>query len=83
MGHPLITEYSISLSILNRDDFQDEVSARLQGVIIDFQPVPSNPHGDAGIDGFSHHGERAYCCYGPEQDAFNKGRGQKGGLIIG
>jgi hypothetical protein len=81
MGHPPITEYSISLSILNGDDFQDEVSARLRGVIIDFQPVPSNPQGDAGIDGFSHHGERAYCCYGPEQDAFKKNKDREKAIV--
>lgn len=81
MGHPLITEYSQSLAVLNGDDFQDEVSARLQGVIIDFQPVPSNPQGDAGIDGFSHRGERAYCCYGPEHDAFKKSKDREKAII--
>jgi len=81
MSHPLITEYSQSLSVLNGDDFQDEVSARLQGVIIDFQTVPSSPQGDAGIDGFSHHGERAYCCYGPEQDAFRKNRDREKAIV--
>jgi hypothetical protein len=71
----------VSLSILNGDDSQDEVSARLQGVIIDFQPVPSNPQGDAGIDGFSHHGERAYGCYGPEQDAFKKNKDREKAIV--
>src|ERR1700685_3669119 len=74
MGHPLIIEYSQSLAILSGDDFQDEVSARLQGVIIVFQSIPSQPQGDAGIDGLSHRGERAYCCYGPEQDAFKENK---------
>jgi len=81
MGHPLITEYSESLAVLNGDDFQAEVSARLQGVIVDFQTVPSDPQGDAGIDGFSHHGERAYCCYGTEQDAFKKNKDREKAIV--
>jgi len=81
MSHPLIFEYSQSLAVLSGDDFQNEVSARLQAAIIDFQPVPSKPQGDAGIDGLSHHGERAYCCYGPEQDAFKTNRDRERAII--
>lgn len=81
MGHPLVTEYSESLAILSGTDFQDEVSARLAGVIIDFQPVPSNPQGDAGIDALSHHCQVAYCCYGPQQDAFKDWRQREQAII--
>ena len=81
MSHPLIIEYSESLAVLSGDDFQDEVSGRLMAVIIDFQPIPSKPQGDAGIDGLSHHGERAYCCYGLEPDAFKKAKDRERAII--
>ena len=70
MGHSLIKEYANTLAELTGDDFEDEVSARLESVIIDFQSVPSNPFGDAGLDAFSHGGEIGYCCYGPLPNAF-------------
>ena len=81
MGQPLITEYEQSLEALSRNEFQDEVSAYLQAVIIDFQVVPSNPQGDAGLDGFSHHGERAYCCYGPEHNAFKQNKDREDAIV--
>lgn len=81
MGQPQITEYQQSLESLTGNEFQDEVSACLQGVIIDFQTVPSNPQGDAGLDGFSHHGERAYCCYGPEPNAFKKNKEREDAIV--
>jgi hypothetical protein len=74
MADPHRTEYEQSLEALDGNDFQDEVSAYLQGVIIDFQVVPANPQGDAGLDGFSHHGERAYCCYGLEHNTFKNNK---------
>lgn len=58
MAQPQRTEYEQSLEALSGNDFQDEVSAYLEGVIIDFQVVPAKPHGDAGLDGISHQGER-------------------------
>ena len=64
MGHSLITEYGRTLAELSGDDFEDEVSARLESVIVDFQSVPASPHGDAGLDAFSHAGEMGYCCDG-------------------
>jgi hypothetical protein len=66
----LIDEYAASLEALSGAIFQAEVCARLQTFIIGFQTVPDKPHGDAGLDAFSDHGERAYCCYGPEHDQF-------------
>jgi hypothetical protein len=68
----LTTEYSRSLASLAGNDFQEEVAARLQVCIVDFQPVPSNPHGDGGVDGLSHRCEHAYCCYGLRHDEFKK-----------
>src|ERR1700682_4101900 len=81
MGQPQITEYQQSLEPLTGNEFQEEVSACLQGVIIDFQTVPASPQGDAGLDGFSHHGERAYCCYGPEHDAFKKNKEREDAIV--
>jgi hypothetical protein len=49
--------------------FEDEVCARLQSVFVDFQRIPAKPQGDGGLDGLSHGQDRAYCCYGPEQEA--------------
>jgi hypothetical protein len=62
------TVYQQILGTLEGSDFQDEVCARLQGHITDFQRIPPKPSGDGGLDGLSHGQERAYCCYGPEQD---------------
>lgn len=72
MAHSLIKEYASTLAELTGDDFEDEVSARLESVIIDFQSVPSNPFGDAGLDAFSHGGEIGYCFYGPLPNAFKR-----------
>src|SRR5579872_1976192 len=65
-------EYSRSLSQLTGDPFQEEVCVLLGRVIVSFQPIPRKPHGDGGLDGLSHDGEHAYCCYGPEYDAAKK-----------
>ena len=68
MRNSLIDEYALSLASLEGDAFQAEVCAHLQRVLLGFQTVPAKPHGDAGLDGFSHEGGRGYCCYGPEHD---------------
>jgi hypothetical protein len=65
-------EYSRSLSQLTGDPFQDEVCVRLGRVVVSFQPIPRKPQGDGGLDGLSHDGEHAYCCYGPEYDSAKK-----------
>jgi hypothetical protein len=62
--------YAKMLGTLEKDAFQDEVCARLASVFADFQRIPAKPRGDAGLDGLSHGQARAYCCYGPEQEAF-------------
>jgi hypothetical protein len=64
----LVEEYAETLTKLTGNDFQDEACARLQLAILSFQTIPAKPHGDAGLDGFSHGRERGYCCYGPEYD---------------
>lgn len=69
---PFGPEYSRSLSQLTGDPFQEEVCIRLGRVILSFQPIPRKPHGDGGLDGLSHDGEQAYCCYGPEYDPAKK-----------
>lgn len=81
MFKSLIDEYAHSLAALTGNDFQNEVSARLQSVIIDFQNVPAKPHGDAGLDAFSHGGERAYCCYGPEHNAFKTNKQREDAIV--
>ena len=81
MGHSLITEYGRTLAELSGDDFEDEVSARLESVIVDFQSVPASPRGDAGLDAFSHGGEMGYCCYGPVHNAFKSDKGRESGIV--
>lgn len=61
-------EYEKLIGKLEGNAFQDEVCARLQTTFVDFQRIPAKPHGDGGLDGLSHGQERAYCCYGPEQE---------------
>lgn len=62
------TDYEKLMGGLEGSAFEDEVCARLQSVFADFQHIPAKPHGDGGLDGLSHGQERAYCCYGPEQE---------------
>ncbi|KAA6461881.1 hypothetical protein DYQ86_09535 [Acidobacteria bacterium AB60] len=77
----LIAEYAASLEALSGDDFQAEVCARLQAFITGFQSVPDKPMGDAGLDAIADHGLRAYCCYGPEHDAFKTPKKRIDGII--
>lgn len=62
-----IDQYSDYLSALEGNEFQDHVSFRLGRRFTDFQPVPSNPGGDGGVDGLSHGLTHGYCCYGPQR----------------
>lgn len=62
-------DYEKLVARLEGNAFQEEVCARLQTMFVDFQRIPAKPHGDGGLDGLSHGQERAYCCYGPEQEA--------------
>jgi len=63
-----IADYEKLIGRLEGNAFQEEVCARLQTIFIDFQRIPTKPQGDGGLDGLSHGQERAYCCYGPEQE---------------
>ena len=70
MPTPLIDEYARVLQGLEGLEFQAEVSARMATVIVGFQTIPARPRGDAGLDGLSHNGTHAYCCYGMEHNGF-------------
>ena len=74
-------EYSRSLSQLTGDPFQEEVCVRLGRAILSFQPVPRKPHGDGGLDGISHDGQHAYCCYGPEYDPAKTTKDRVNGIV--
>ena len=63
-----LADYEKLIGKLEGEAFEEEVCARLQALIIDFQRIPAKPQGDGGLDGLSHGQERAYCCYGPEQE---------------
>jgi len=69
MSNSLADTYIKALSGLEGDPFQDAVSALIGQSIRGFQTVPDKPQGDGGLDGFSHGGTVAYCCYGPEYSA--------------
>ena len=74
--------YEKILGSLEGQAFEDEVCARLQCLISDFQRIPAKPHGDGGLDGLSHGQTRGYCCYGPEQDPVKlKTKGLTGAII--
>ncbi len=71
---PSIDEYAKSLSGLSTSVFETEVCVHLERSVSGFQRVPAKPQGDGGLDGFSHKGQRAYCCYGPVANSFKKPR---------
>ena len=62
-------EYQKLIGTMVGHAFEEEVCARLQSVFVDFQRIPAKPQGDGGLDGLSHGQDRAYCCYGPEQES--------------
>jgi hypothetical protein len=76
-----VQEYADSLAALTGNDFECEVCARLQSVILGFQTIPAKPQGDGGLDGFSHNGERGFCCYGPEHSAFKTTRQREKAIV--
>ncbi len=77
----LVQEYIDSLAALSGNDFQAEVCARLQSVILGFQTIPAKPQGDAGLDAFSHGGKRGYCCYGLEHDQCRNNRERVSAIV--
>jgi hypothetical protein len=72
-----VDAYAATLASLTGNAFQAEVCARLQSVVLGFQTIPSKPHGDAGLDGFSHVGTQGYCCYGPELKTYRQTRSRR------
>ncbi len=74
-------EYARALAALQGDEFQDEVCARLQSVVSGFQSIPAVPHGDGGLDAFSHGGERGYCCYGQCLASARTDKGRASALV--
>lgn len=74
-------KYANTLTTLTGNAFQAEICARLQSVVLGFQTIPSKPHGDAGLDGFSHSGTQGYCCYGPELKTYRQTRSLEKAVI--
>lgn len=64
----LVDAYVKALAELEENPFQDAIVQRLLVALSNFQTVPAYPSGDGGLDGHSHKGQRAYCCYGLKYD---------------
>ncbi len=69
MSGNLIDTYAKALAELEEFAFQEAIVQRLLVALSNFQTVPSYPAGDGGLDGHSHKGQRAYCCYGLKYDS--------------
>jgi hypothetical protein len=69
LGLSLIDAYIKALSELEESAFQRAIVQRLLVALNNFQSIPTYPQGDGGLDGHSHKGTRAYCCYGLKYDA--------------
>jgi hypothetical protein len=69
MAASLIDAYVKALSELEDLAFQRAIVQRLLVALTSFQSVPAAPQGDGAVDGLSHKGSRAYCCYGLKYDA--------------
>lgn len=76
-----VTAYAQALGALTESNFEVEVCVRLEHTVIGFQRVPAKPQGDGGLDGFSHHGERGYCCYGPIPNSFKDAKAYERAII--
>lgn len=73
--------YAHIIAGLVGNEFQLEIAARIGANNLSFQTVPAHPQGDAGLDGFSHAGEQAYCCYGPEHHAYKTNKQREKAII--
>ncbi len=69
MSGSLIDTYIKALSELEESAFQRAIVQRLLVALNNFQSVPAYPQGDGALDGHSHKGTKAYCCYGLKYDA--------------
>ena len=78
---PSVSEYAKCLSELTASVFETEACIRLEHTVSGFQRVPAQPQGDGGLDGFSHWGQRAYCCYGPIPNTFKKPKDLEADII--
>src|ERR1051326_1418128 len=81
MVNSTTVEYANTLALLEGNEFQTEVSTYLGTQIVGFQVVPSKPQGDGGLDGMSHNGERGYCCYGVQHDAFKNAKARVNSIV--
>ena len=82
MATSTAVEYANTLASLEGNEFQAEVSIYFGTQIIGFQTVPDKPQGDGGLDGFSHNGERGYCCYGLEHDVFKTAKERVDAIVV-
>jgi hypothetical protein len=80
-GMNSITAYAKEFGALTESQFEVEVCVRLEHTVAGFQRIPAKPQGDGGLDGFSHHGERGYCCYGPVPDSFKNAKAYEKAII--
>lgn len=69
MKSSLLDTYIKAISELEELAFQRAIVQRLLVALSNFQTVSSYPQGDGGLDGYSHKGTRAYCCYGLKYDS--------------
>lgn len=76
-----IIAYAKEFGALTDTEFEVEACVRLEHTVGGFQRVPAKPQGDGGLDGFSHHGERGYCCYGPVPNSFKNTKAYERAVI--
>jgi hypothetical protein len=76
-----VIAYAQAFGALTESQFEVEACVRLEHTVVGFQRVPAKPQGDGGLDGFSHHGERGYCCYGPIPNSFKNAKAYEKAII--
>ncbi len=76
-----VTSYAHEFGALTESQFEVEACVRLEHTVVGFQRVPAKPQGDGGLDGFSHHGERGYCCYGPIPNSFKNAKAYEKAIV--
>jgi hypothetical protein len=76
-----VVEYAKAFGALTETAFEIEACIRLEHTVSGFQRVPAKPQGDGGLDGFSHKGQRGYCCYGPILTSYKKPKDLEKGIV--
>jgi hypothetical protein len=76
-----VTAYAQAFGALTESQFEVEACVRLEHTVVGFQRVPAKPQGDGGLDGFSHHGERGYCCFGPIPNSFKNAKAYEKAIV--